>query len=73
MDGDDVTCIDGDQPTVPYAADYPANCLMTVAHELGHVYGLGHQGEDHYCMQFGFYQYLNGTTPAISPPRADAP
>lgn len=59
LDGDDVTCIDGSVATVPYAEDYPANCLMTAAHELGHVYGLGHQGADAYCMQFGFYRYVN--------------
>ncbi|MEM9133009.1 MAG: hypothetical protein AAF962_08705 [Actinomycetota bacterium] len=61
MDGDDITCIDGSSATIPYAADYPANCLMTVAHELGHVYGLGHQGDEVYCMQFGFYRYVSGT------------
>lgn len=61
MDGDDITCVDGSSATIPYADDYPANCLMTVAHELGHVYGLGHQGDEAYCMQFGFYRYVNGT------------
>ncbi|MEM8923327.1 MAG: hypothetical protein AAGD35_07465 [Actinomycetota bacterium] len=61
MDGDDVTCIDGIVATVPYASDFPANCLMTVAHELGHVYGLGHQGDSAHCMQLGFYRYVNGT------------
>jgi hypothetical protein len=61
MDGDDITCVDGSVATTPYSADYPANCLSTVAHELGHVYGLGHEGEEDDCMQFGFYQYVNGS------------
>jgi hypothetical protein len=60
MDGDDITCIDGSVATTPYSPDYPANCLSTVAHELGHVYGLGHEGHEDDCMQFGFYQYVNG-------------
>lgn len=60
MDGDDLTCIDGDIATIPYSAQFPANCLTTVAHELGHVYGLGHEGEDADCMQLGFYQYVTG-------------
>ena len=60
MDGDDVTCIGGEVATVPYSPQFTANCLMTVAHELGHVYGLGHEGEDANCMQFGFYQYMAG-------------
>lgn len=58
MDGDDITCISGDILTVPYTGEYPADCLTTVAHELGHVYGLGHQGVDEDCMQFGFYLYM---------------
>ncbi|MEL7157112.1 MAG: hypothetical protein AAFN30_10985, partial [Actinomycetota bacterium] len=70
MDGDDVSCIDGSTATIPYAADYPANCLMTVAHELGHVYGLGHAGEDAHCMQFGFYRYVNDTRNCDFSPRS---
>jgi hypothetical protein len=61
MDGDDIACIDSDVATTPYSPDYPANCLSTVAHELGHVYGLGHQGDEDDCMQFGFYLYVNGS------------
>ena len=60
MDGDDISCVNGIVETTPYTADYPAGCLATVAHELGHVYGLGHQGPDDDCMQFGFYRYVNG-------------
>ena len=60
MDGDDVSCMTGEVATVPYSADFPASCLATVAHELGHVYGLGHQGSEEDCMQFGFYQYVIG-------------
>ena len=37
MDGDDIDCIDSGIPSTPYSNEYPANCLMTVAHELGHV------------------------------------
>lgn len=59
MDGDDIACISGRVDTTPYSADYPANCLATVAHELGHVFGLTHAGPDDDCMQFGFYQYVN--------------
>lgn len=59
MDGDDIACISGSVDTTPYSADYPANCLATVAHELGHVFGLTHAGPDDDCMQFGFYQYVN--------------
>lgn len=59
MDGDDIACISGQVDTTPYSADYPANCLATVAHELGHVFGLTHAGPDDDCMQFGFYQYVN--------------
>ena len=62
MDGDDISCIDDIVDTTPYTPDFPANCLGTVAHELGHVYGLGHQGIDEDCMQFGFYHYVNGDT-----------
>ncbi len=61
MDGDDLTCVSGGVETIPYSPDYPAGCLATVAHELGHVYGLGHLGEDADCMQFGFYTYIIGT------------
>jgi hypothetical protein len=61
MDGDDITCIAGAIATTPYSIDYPANCLATVAHELGHVYGLGHEGEKTGCMQFGFYQHVMGS------------
>ncbi|MCP3989190.1 MAG: hypothetical protein GY724_08955 [Actinomycetia bacterium] len=60
MDGDDLTCVSGEVETIPYSLDYPASCLATVAHELGHVYGLGHLGEDADCMQFGFYTYVIG-------------
>jgi hypothetical protein len=60
MDGDDLACITGQVETIPYSLDYPASCLATVAHELGHVYGLGHLGEEEDCMQFGFYQYVSG-------------
>ena len=57
MDGDDVSCIEANSPTVPYSSEYPAHCLATVIHELGHVYGLDHQGPDTDCMQLGFYSY----------------
>ena len=60
MDGDDLACVTGQVETIPYSLDYPASCLATVAHELGHVYGLGHLGEDEDCMQFGFYRYVSG-------------
>ena len=59
MDGDDIGCIVGAVETTPYTQDFPANCLGTVAHELGHVYGLGHEGADEDCMQFGFYFYVS--------------
>ena len=59
MDGDDIACVSGAVATTPYSADYPANCLATVAHELGHVFGLTHAGPDEDCMQFGFYQYVS--------------
>lgn len=62
MDGDDISCIDGIVETTPYTPDFPASCLGTVAHELGHVYGLGHEGRDEDCMQYGFYHYVSGTT-----------
>lgn len=58
MDGDDIACIDGSVPSTPYTQDFPASCLGTVAHELGHVYGLSHEGEEADCMQFGFYEYV---------------
>jgi len=61
MDGDDVSCIDRIVETTPYTPDFPASCLGTVAHELGHVYGLGHEGRDEDCMQYGFYNYVSGT------------
>ncbi|MGF1595924.1 MAG: hypothetical protein ACFCVK_03185 [Acidimicrobiales bacterium] len=61
MDGDDITCISGAVATTPYTVDFPADCLGTVAHELGHVYGLDHRGDDDDCMQFGFYQYKAGS------------
>lgn len=60
MDGDDISCVTGIVETTPYTLDYPASCLATVAHELGHVYGLGHEGTDEDCMQFGFYRYVSG-------------
>lgn len=60
MDGDDIGCIDGRVTSTPYTLNYPANCLATVAHELGHIYGLGHQGEERDCMQYGFYQHVVG-------------
>ncbi len=60
MDGDDVGCNDGGVTSTPYTLNYPANCLATVAHELGHIYGLGHQGDDRDCMQYGFYQHVLG-------------
>ncbi|MEM7340136.1 MAG: hypothetical protein AAF467_15880 [Actinomycetota bacterium] len=58
MDGDDIGCVAGRVATVPYSTNYPADCLSTVVHELGHVYGLTHEGPDADCMQFGFYDYL---------------
>ena len=61
MDGDDITCVQQQGGTIPYDADYVANCLATLTHELGHVYGLEHQGPDSDCMQLGFYQYVMGT------------
>lgn len=61
MDGDDISCIDGIVETTPYTVDFPANCLATLAHEMGHVFGLGHEGIDEDCMQFGFYLYENAT------------
>lgn len=60
LDGDDISCVTGIVETTPYTVDYPAGCLATVAHELGHVYGLGHAGPDEDCMQFGFYHYASG-------------
>ncbi|MFV0258032.1 MAG: hypothetical protein ACK5PP_06250 [Acidimicrobiales bacterium] len=63
LDGDDITCIDGTTDTVPYEDDYPADCLDTALHELGHVYGLTHRGPDSGCMQLGFYRYLTGHVP----------
>ncbi len=57
MDGDDISCIDGIVETTPYSADFPADCLATLAHEVGHVYGLGHSGAESDCMQYGFYRY----------------
>jgi len=60
MDGDDITCASRQTGTVPYDADYVANCLATLSHELGHVYGLDHDGPDNDCMQLGFYQYVSG-------------
>lgn len=65
MDGDDLTCIDTDIATVPYSSQFPADCLTTVAHELGHVFGLGHQGDDVDCMQLGFYTYVSGGTRCV--------
>ncbi|MGI9614380.1 MAG: hypothetical protein ACR2QO_15825 [Acidimicrobiales bacterium] len=62
LDGDDISCITGILETTPYTSDYPADCLATAAHELGHVYGLGHAGADEDCMQFGFYHYVSGRT-----------
>ncbi len=62
MDGDDISCVSGLVETTPYTFDYPASCLATVAHELGHVYGLGHVGPDEDCMQYGFYRYISGQT-----------
>lgn len=60
MDGDDISCVSSIVESTPYSRDYPAGCLATVAHELGHVYGLGHAGEDVDCMQYGFYFYVSG-------------
>ena len=60
MDGDDLTCMAGEHGGVnfPYDEGGPAHCMGHVAHEFGHVLGLGHEGPNTDCMQFGFY---NGT------------
>ncbi|MFV0525772.1 MAG: hypothetical protein ACK5RL_14875 [Acidimicrobiales bacterium] len=63
MDGDDLACIGTERDTVPYESEYPADCLDTALHELGHLYGLGHQGPSNGCMQLGFYRHLNGQGP----------
>ena len=65
MDGDDIGCIDGGFPTTPYTPDFPAGCLTTIAHELGHVYGLGHEGPEADCMQYGFYRYMSPTDDCV--------
>ena len=60
MDGDDLSCIATRGPTIPYDAIYPAGCLDHVAHELGHVFGLGHTGPNDDCMRQGFYDHAGG-------------
>ncbi len=55
MDGDDALCILGETASFPYPDGNDAHCLGHVAHELGHVFGLGHTGPTQDCMQFGFY------------------
>lgn len=61
MDGDDLTCIYGKGPSYPYDPAGEASCLGHVAHELGHVFGLGHDGAIDDCMQQGLYR---GTVPS---------
>ena len=61
MDGDDMTCMaTPGGNTYPYDEDGPAHCMGHVAHEFGHVLGLGHTGPDDDCMQFGFYNSAGG-------------
>jgi hypothetical protein len=60
MDGDDLACIADRGPTVPYDTIYPAGCLDHVAHEFGHVLGLGHTGPNDDCMRQGFYYHAGG-------------
>lgn len=60
MDGDDLTCMPSGV-TYPFPDQVAAHCLGHVAHELGHVFGLGHKGAPEDCMQFGFYNNTNGT------------
>jgi hypothetical protein len=54
MDVDDIWCAAGEAPTEPYPGA-EANCLALIAHELGHVFGLEHEGPLEGCMQYGFY------------------
>jgi hypothetical protein len=55
MDGDDLTCLANNGLNFPYSDSNSAHCMGHVAHEFGHILGLGHQGPQSDCMQFGFY------------------
>jgi hypothetical protein len=55
MDGDDLTCLADGGFNYPYPDGTSAHCTGHVAHEFGHVLGLGHEGPQDDCMQFGFY------------------
>lgn len=59
MDGDDMGCFAGENGgvTFPFDEEYFAHCLGQTAHEFGHAFGLGHEGPEDDCMQFGFYDY----------------
>lgn len=60
MDADDMWCISGESKSYPYDDENPAHCLGHVVHEFGHVLGLGHEGPNSDCMQYGFYEGTGG-------------
>ena len=63
MDGDDLACTVGANGGVtwPYEGGVDADCMGHPMHELGHVFGLEHEGPDTDCMQFGFYNNSGGS------------